>query len=88
MATMYIQFMNESLDHFFNSDPQYMEYASNYSSNDNWDLDSMLEGLAWQGLHGTDAWKDFKTNNADKVNNFNMQISLFVNDYDFPKDCD
>ncbi len=48
----------------------------------------MLEGLSWQGLHGTNAWKDFIANYPAKVKDFNLQISLFVGDYNFPNDCD
>jgi len=88
MASMYINFMTEGLKSFFNSDPQYIEYASNNSSMERWDLDSMLEGLAWEGLHGTDTWKDFKVNNPAKVDGFNLQLSYFVNNAEFPKDCD
>ena len=88
MATMYIRYMKEGLKEFFNSDPHYMEYASNNSSDDRWNLDSMFEGLAWGGLRGTDSWKDFKLNNPAKVNDFNLQLSYFVNSYGFPKDCD
>jgi len=64
-----------------------MEYAGNNSSRKRWNLDSMLEGLAWEGLHGTDTWKDFKANNPVNVTDFNLQLSYFVSSDEFPKDC-